>query len=379
MSFAAFKDMFKPLLAISILLIFPLCPAFAGGLDPTAFSESDVQEYLRKCPHSPPALTVMAQEIRKLLIERRSSMGLIESLTKRWRYPLNWQFRVPKVTVDQFELKNIHAVDLDIFLKFTFPNSYHTRTHYRKNDLNTFVIARTCPGDHCRGFDDINLKSIARDPNDNCTDVLCAFKSVFGEERGIKYLWDYLINDSNLSPLISTRLDLEGFTDSTLLAILTAYNLIPPHLKKSAVPRGFKMVRGINFLGQYANALGMVFDSMEELTFAEKVYAFYHELGHRVRDKDRDDFQLSPSWLNLTGWAKTGPGISDWSNSSTGPFPSKYAAKNPQEDFAESFTLYRFNSKKLGIKSPVRHGFMRNNVYGGIEYAPDNCQPQRSR
>jgi hypothetical protein len=57
-------------------------------------------------------------------------------------------------------------------------------------------------------------------------------------------------------------------------------------------------------------------------------------------------------------------------------FVSRYAAKDFFEDFAESFTYYRYYPQTLKAKSPLRYEYLKKVVYGGREYLNNETCPQ---
>lgn len=49
-------------------------------------------------------------------------------------------------------------------------------------------------------------------------------------------------------------------------------------------------------------------------------------------------------------------------------FPTLYAGRNVQELFAESYEMYIRNPQTLLKRSPIMYEFMRDEVFGGVEY-----------
>ena len=127
----------------------------------------------------------------------------------------------------------------------------------------------------------------------------------------------------------------------------------------------------INHSTTVANAVMMYFAGYDRFSDMKKKYVVTHELGHNVATKlgDLDD---SKEWLNISGWE----GLKDkWTVKKKDTFVSEYAKTNPAEDFAESFTAYRFNPHLLKLVSPEKYSFMKKYVYQGIEYLNNkNCK-----
>jgi len=49
--------------------------------------------------------------------------------------------------------------------------------------------------------------------------------------------------------------------------------------------------------------------------------------------------------------------------------PTAYSKTNPKEDLSESVKLYMYNPDKLKNSSMKRYVFIRDHMFGGIEYA----------
>jgi hypothetical protein len=48
--------------------------------------------------------------------------------------------------------------------------------------------------------------------------------------------------------------------------------------------------------------------------------------------------------------------------------PTNYGQSNPCEDMSESVMMYVYDPEKLKISSPLRYNFIRDQIFGGIEY-----------
>lgn len=141
--------------------------------------------------------------------------------------------------------------------------------------------------------------------------------------------------------------------------ILMALNNLPKHmlpLKKS-----FKLVRHLpsaqpfgfdNYIGSADRAGNIRFyNRWDGLSDSEKVYAVTHELAHTLGARLQLDF--GKEWINLNRKEKS---------------VSKYGTENQLEDFAETFTAYRFNPEWLKKRSIKKYEFMRDLVFLGVEY-----------
>jgi len=92
-----------------------------------------------------------------------------------------------------------------------------------------------------------------------------------------------------------------------------------------------------------ANTVITVFSVWDNLpSNEEKIATFIHEIGHNIRSRLKQD--ESNRWLDFSGWPeKEGelvPTIKD-------QLVSIYGATKPPEDFAETFTVFRYNLELL--------------------------------
>ena len=83
-------------------------------------------------------------------------------------------------------------------------------------------------------------------------------------------------------------------------------------------------------------------------------------------------------WEN--GWTYfeargTGGNWKSFSEEGNSP-PTNYGNKNPLEDMSESVMMYVYNPEQLMINSPLRYEFIRNQIFGGIEYENGVQKPQ---
>ena len=100
--------------------------------------------------------------------------------------------------------------------------------------------------------------------------------------------------------------------------------------------------------------IGMRSDTMSGLGDMDVLQVLIHELGHAV------DFKLGS-----TGHLFEDLYVLDQR------MPTNYARTNVAEDFAESFFTYVMYPSKLKQCCVERYKFLRDNVFGGIEYDED--------
>lgn len=211
-------------------------------------------------------------------------------------------------------------------------------------------------------------------PSD-CKKVICAAKSIFGENQGPKLL--YLLDKYELN--LSHEIDdnITAWKDSQLDTILEAVDDLPAHLIPFERNQYFKHYK--NGYGPsastLANATITFYDPWDDLDSSEmQMYTVIHEIGHNIGSRLNQD--EDPEWLNITGWMELD---GEWKSYRDDKQVSKYGATNPAEDFAEAFSGYRYDPERLKRISPKKYEYMKKNVFLGLEYTSEaKCQDTQS-
>ncbi len=206
--------------------------------------------------------------------------------------------------------------------------------------------------------------------NPKCKKVICAVEKMFGKQA-IKTLYlktKYELNVSNHAWGLSSRPTDDELNDLLMAAETTPAHFLPLEKNK----RYSRFTRGVSFGGPttLANASISFFDYWSTFPSEHRQYAAFHELSHNIGgETGLDD---SEEWLKISGWMQFGD---EWEPQFPSTFPSRYAATNPHEDFAESMTAYRYNPDLLIDMSPEKYEFLRKNVFLGVEYfTEEKCQ-----
>ena len=71
---------------------------------------------------------------------------------------------------------------------------------------------------------------------------------------------------------------------------------------------------------------------------------------------------------NNNGWRVNDQNVWTFTGTQGNQAPTDYAKKNPKEDLSESVALYVYNPQALQNSSPQRYNFVRDYVFGGVEY-----------
>ena len=343
---------------------------------------------MRKCPGVPNDAQ-MQTEINSMLKTRQ------QKPTPTWKdrflslfghsIPIN--SNIKSVSLDGFRMSDLNPYDLEVISRLTMDRD-SARSFWKslypieQKQINGVTqIQRKCLTATCVDRGLVTRSLSAKNSNPTCSDALCASQRIFGEKRGVKILWAYLKYGTNLSPYSDVNADPTGFDQVTLNAALLAMSAVPDHLKDATIKdTGFYRFLKGSSLAIYgdsnvlANANGAVFDGMDRISFSEKIATFTHELGHRSAYLNRNNLDDSEAWRTASGWQSRADRRTI--NNSTRGWVSRYAKTNPAEDYAETYTLYRFSPARLKQISPKRYEYMKVHVFKGIEYDQNICQGQ---
>ena len=209
------------------------------------------------------------------------------------------------------------------------------------------------------GFDSAKISS------GGCEDAGCLLEYNLGREKA--FLSRYILLKYNVVTTSYAYRETQSWSLVELKLILLALENLPGHL--------FPLKAKISLLRQRSDkepyghheAIGKTdgsgsirfFNWWEKLNQLEKLYALTHELAHTVGVMSYLD--RSSEWVEVNKQAKS---------------VSKYGEVDYLEDFAESFSAYRYNPHFLLQRAPQKYQFMKELVFMGSEYLVKNCQHQ---
>lgn len=221
-----------------------------------------------------------------------------------------------------------------------------------------------------------------------CSTVICASQEIFGEKQGVQLLYMLARYGFNGSPYpFSQRTHSEMWDSKGLDKVLAGLASFPEWLlpfinNKPLVrfSRGYTR-NEYNNMGSNkcvsANSFIEVFDCIEQFSDEQFISTIVHEVAHVIADEA--DLDQTPTWFKFSGWeetkAKKGNTI-HVSYTSTKPecLVSKYAATNPNEDFAESVVAYRYNPQLLKENCLNKYLYIKDLVFNGEEYINNICK-----
>lgn len=369
--------------ATFILLVSNLALANYGSVDP-----SDVDAYLKECG-GPKTVNEMRHEIPDLLKILSSSEAVSNDSSiggKTWRNRFVSVFRRNssqlrnRVLLDGLELRLISPADLYAIAVLTTDRDASmpiwrerfpiVRTEIIEGDTVTLKVNRYCKDLGCRSRSQPAIDLSMYNNPAPCSDAVCVAERIFGKDAGIQILWSFLRYGHNLSRFNSPEADPDGLSSDSLSAIVIAQMMTPPSLFKQlfANKRFYRSSKG-GRTDIIANADGGVFDPIDKLNLAEQISLFIHETGHRA--EPRVGSQSAYEWFLASGWQITNRSLE---NNSEDGWVSDYARTNHAEDFAETYSLYRMNPKKLKRLSVKRYEYMKKYVFEGLEYTGNLCK-----
>lgn len=215
--------------------------------------------------------------------------------------------------------------------------------------------------------------------NPKCNKVKCAVEKIWGQELGLKLLYmleKHSFNGSDIAFSHSKPFSVEEMDD-----ILMALGDLPPHFVPLGIPNQrlgrFSYPASPETQGVIASAGIWLFDLWTEQTRPKKQYSVYHELSHNVAISLKK-LDSSPEWMALSGWEKINKGTlskveesfdkKNWTYKGDACLVSTYGGVNPEEDFAESMSSYRYSPQDFQKRCPEKYNFLKEKVFKGIEY-----------
>ncbi len=238
-----------------------------------------------------------------------------------------------------------------------------------------FMQLVTPPADHYFANKDLGdtVRKAFGEPR-GCVKVLCAVQRLFGQEEGPLLLLLLTEYDLNLSHFVWTNAD--RWKASEIRDIMKAIETVPSHLLPLDLNQ--KLIhfkRGYGYAGggsTIANASIEIFDVWNNEKRPIRQYSVYHEFSHNWSSLHANNIDVSPEWLRISGWEsqdkKDVSKTTDWRMHPGTQQVSIYAKTNPFEDFAESVSAYRYAPERLKKVSAAKYKFVKDIVYGGMEF-----------
>lgn len=208
-----------------------------------------------------------------------------------------------------------------------------------------------------------------------CESVACAMTQLYGKKHGLQLLYMREKFGFNSSATAVGYPGADQWSDSDFGIVLAMLNDFPQRM--------FPILEGTRFIhvnaqgrgghNMIAEALVHVYLGWHKLPASEKTTSLAHELGHLFSINKWN----TTSWLILSHWGRSFNEKKElvWTMGDRSAAPLGYARTNPNEDFAETFFLYRYNGKGLRRLHPEKYEYMRVNVFHGAEFdSEESCR-----
>lgn len=217
----------------------------------------------------------------------------------------------------------------------------------------------------------------------DCRTVECAVSALFGPEDGPRLLLLAAVYRYNASAFGGAAT--QPWSTEELDGVIAAFEDLPP----SIFPLGqteYRILAHRHDVPAAAAAHAMfelaaqagegepgiiIAAGWHKAAGAERRAIIIHEFAHefvRARGKSID---WPRAWATAAGADAAIAG-----HVAKPTVASAYAQKNLDEDFAEAFTAYRYMAPLLLRRAPHRYAFLRDQVFGGVEYGSSNsCAP----
>ena len=369
-------------------------------------SKGRVKDYLRQCEFLP-SLETMKKELQDQIRSLVELERLVEDNREPYiAFPPKYDHSlwnslksndVEYIDIDGFRMKKTSALELEILLELTSDNiSYLFDSKYLIRvavENKILFINRRCSRKACIANAEMNLNSIynlysVKNDPPLCTSLLCASERIFGYPKNIYLTYAASKYKVNLSKYSDVDADSEGLDLYHLEMILVALDSIPKHLQEEVLMgRSFFRFRK-GYFDKYsnsntlANASGALFDNFFKHKWPAKFYTLVHEIGHWAelykRFKREDILSRSDEWLAISGFSEVksenDENLKAYVKRQGKVSISFYGNSSPYEDFAESYTMYRFDPKRMKAKFPKRYNFMLHNLFDGLEYTENLCE-----
>lgn len=199
-----------------------------------------------------------------------------------------------------------------------------------------------------------------------CDSVFCAAEDLFGERVGIQLL--FMLSKYGFNGADQRMKSADRWTREELDEVLLALSDLPAHL--AARPEKLMNHPLVHFDRKdtssqrpLANAIIYVYNVWNQQVPSLRRYSLFHELGHNMSLDF--DFDGGNKWSQAAGWEEKDY---EWIAKHPETKISQYAASNPDEDFAESFSAYRYGPARLKKINPRIYQFMKTKVFRNIEY-----------
>ena len=213
-----------------------------------------------------------------------------------------------------------------------------------------------------------------------CSNVFCYAEKLFGKDLALRILYMKARFGFNSSPynFLGTKIP----TIKEFDFILSVLSDLPKNMNLSKNIRNDHRLtlQSENTKSDkvWADNAIRLYPSFFTKSLDRQRRTLVHEIGHNIQRMD-SNLHNDLHWLKIGGWIKKeknyGSGIIKeiWKTRGFDQSPIDYGRIDPFEDFAVTFSQYRYRADWLKKVSPKRYEYMKKYVYQNIEYLNSTC------
>jgi hypothetical protein len=215
-----------------------------------------------------------------------------------------------------------------------------------------------------------------------CHSVKCVLERTIGNDWEL-YVFLYQRYKINISPYA-----IEGgsrWSSAQVYQLLEAIQNLPSYffplpfelkITKESDPSEQILYPGHLAHYQGGNRLIKLLPLWKTRSYVDQLLTITHEIAHAYADGF--NLHYDQLWKDYSKWNFV-PKKGEFKPKNKKNIISKYGEDDPAEDFAETFVAYRYNPEKLKKLAPKKFKYMKEMVFGGIDYtSASNCDETKS-
>ena len=300
--------------------------------------------------------------------------------------------KIKYINIDGFQTRLMSDQELNTLMALTSHSIYFAKHNLyaykidKKLKEKTLYITRTFrvdPEDSDISGGPIYDLGKVKNEKPYCSDIICAAKRIFGNEKGVLIVYAMKKYGLHLSRYSHPNSDPNGLSLKLLKSVLMAAKSTPFFLVEKALrDQMFFLAFRDNEIG-LANSSGYISKNLLEYDKFAITSIITHEIAHRIdyhhigglENLYEAKFSSSAWWLDITGFNRSG--MEKVKNTAEVGSVSKYGETSPVEDFAETYTMYRYAPNKLKEISPERYEYIKKIIFDDRIYTEDFiCYPR---
>lgn len=215
-----------------------------------------------------------------------------------------------------------------------------------------------------------------------CHRALCAAQAIFGSQMGTQLLYLYVKYGINASHFSYSNA--APWKPSELNDVILGVSDLPEGVLP--LPRILELTHEPHTGDNGENVAWSTISVTDRWSNRSSLFrriTIVHEITHNIASTLRG-LDHSEEWMRLGGWTYAGEYRDSHGNVYSKSVSSKptelvspYASENEEEDLAESAVAYRYHPAYFKRISPGKYEFVKNHIFGGVEYTDENCSAKK--